>query len=404
MKFQMTKTKIFWLLFTINLFNYIDRQILYSVFPLLKDDLALSDTQLGSLASAFMIVYMLYAPISGYFADRGKRTGWMGWNIIVWSFATIGSAFATGYKSLLGARSLIGVGEAGFTSIAQGYLAELYPKENRARILAAFGLAIPMGSALGYLLGGFMGNHFGWRAAFIIVAVPGIFLGLCVLFLKDKKRENMTPEQKPTLKGYLDLLLNKKYIFISLSQAMTTFVVGGLAAWMPSYYNRFFGLDTAQSGLIFGISVIIAGAAGTFAGGQISERVFRANKNAYFITSFIGLACTIPFAVMGVISKNMWLASVMFSIAMTFAFIPTGPLNAAIVNITSSTIRSMAFALNIFIIHALGDAISPVIIGRLSDMWGLKIAVLLCFVTILPACIFVVAAAKAKMDTQTENN
>ena len=384
---------MFWLLFGINMFNYIDRQMLFAVFPLIKTDLMLTDAQLGSLASAFMLVYMLYAPVAGYFADRTPRQYWMGISAVLWSVATSATALASNFKHLLFARGLIGVGEAGFTAVAQGFLAEHTPQEKRARILASFALALPLGSALGYFLGGFMGGHFGWRAAFMTLGVPGLFLGLLTVFRIKDQRKFLQPSEKPKFLGYLVLLRNKSFIFICLAQAFAIFIVGGLSAWLPTYFHRFFGLGVAKSSMVFGVMIVGGGAAGAFLGGQIADFLLKKTDKAYFITAGVSFALAMPFAALAVITNNFHLSVAFFSAAIVLATIQLGPLNAAIVDATSRGMRSMAFALNIFIIHALGDAISPFVIGKVSDLTNLRMAILVCLLAVVPACVFCALAA-----------
>jgi len=380
--------KIFWLLFVINLFNYIDRQMLFAVFPLIKTDLLLTDAQLGSLASAFMIVYLVYAPIAGYFADRTPRQYWLGISAILWSVTTSLTSIANNFRHLLITRGLIGVGEAGFTAVAQGFVAEHTPHENRARILAAFSLALPMGSALGYFLGGFMGGHFGWRAAFMTLGVPGLFLGILAAWKIKDKREFFKLSDKPKLIGYFILLRNKTFIFTCLAQAFAIFIIGGLSAWLPTYFNRFFGLKVGKASMIFGIMIVCGGALGTFLGGQIADRLLKKTNKAYFITAGVSFAMAMPFAALAVVARNFHLSIMFFSLAIVFASIQMGPLNAAIVDATSRGMRSMAFALNIFIIHLLGDALSPYLIGKVSDLTDLRMAILVCLLAVVPACFF----------------
>ncbi|ACC99027.1 Sugar phosphate permease [Elusimicrobium minutum Pei191] len=400
----MTPKKIFWLLFAINLFNYIDRQVLFAVFPLIKLDLSLTDAQLGSLASAFMLVYMIYAPLAGYFADRSPRQHWMGLSAVLWSIATFFTGFMNNFKQLLAARSFIGIGEAGFTTVAQGFLAEQYPHEKRARILASFGLALPAGSALGYFLGGVLGDHFGWRIAFMIVGVPGLLLGLLAAFKIKDARVFADKAEKPKLWAYVHLLKNKIFIFICLAQAFSTFIVGGLAAWLPTYFNRFYGYSVAKSSTIFGIMIVCSGALGVFLGGQVADRLIKKTQKAYFITAGASFALAMPFAVLGIMAPTFESSIFFLFFAIMFASAQTGPLSAAIVGYTSKKVRSMAFALNIFIIHALGDAISPMIIGKFSDIWNLRIAILFCLLMVVPACFFSAMAAivskKHKMNVE----
>ena len=392
---EMNTRKLFTILFVLNLFNYIDRQVLFSVFPLIQTDLHISDFQLGLLGSVFMVVYMCYAPIVGFFADRHPRQYWIAASAIVWSVSTFLSGLAKNYTALLSARGLIGVGEGGFTTIAQPFLAEQYPKNKRATILAYFGLALPVGAALGYLLGGVIGAHWGWRITFMLVGIPGFLLGLYVLFfVKDREHRSLQNRKKPSWPQYLTLLRNRPFIFLCLAHAMQTFVLGGLSAWMPTYFNRFFKMDIAQAGLVFGLMVIAAGIIGTFSGGKIADRLLKKTDYAYFIVIAACFLLMIPFAGAGVLSHRMPFSLITFFIAMVLIFLPLGPISASLVALSSRKIRSMAFAVNIFIIHALGDAISPALIGRASDAWGLKMAFLGTLALLLPACLFLYSAVK----------
>ena len=385
----MNVKKLFWILFLLNLFNYIDRQVLYSVFPLLQADLNITDLQLGALASVFMLVYMCYAPLVGYFADRTPRHKWIGFSALIWSIATLACAGAKNYASLLGARGLIGVGEAGFTTIAQPFLAENYPPQKRASILAIFGLALPLGSALGYLWGGVIGLHWGWRAAFLLAGVPGLILGfLAWTQLQDVRRAQQHPSKKPGWNDYWALLCNKPFLFICLAHAMLTFITGGLSAWMPTYLHRYLGMDVAQAGTVFGALVILCGAAGTYLGGKGADKLLTYTPKAYFWVMGLAFVGILLPAWVGVQATHTPTVLTCFGIAIVCLFLPTGPIAAALVATTRQKVQAMAFAVNIFLIHALGDAISPVLVGHASDLWGLKTAVLLCTAISLPGILF----------------
>ncbi|MCX5783783.1 MAG: MFS transporter [Elusimicrobia bacterium] len=395
--------KIFALLFAINLFNYIDRQILYSVFPLIKIDLSLSDTQLGALASAFMIIYTLYAPFAGYFGDRQKRPLWLCVSAVLWSAATMFSGLAKSYLGLLSARAAVGVGEAGYMSIAPPYLSEHFPKERRARVLSFFAIALPLGSALGYLLGGVLGENFGWRAAFFIVGVPGFLLGLMALTLKDERPALSTSQARPpSLKDYSVLLKNKTYLLVSLSQAAVTFAMGGLAAWMPTYFNRYFDFSVGKAGMVFGAITVVAGTLGTFLGGFWADRLLKKTSRAYYIVSYISFFAAVPFAFAAVFANSPQMAIALFFTAILLAFIYAGPLSAAVLTCTAPSMHSMAFAANIFIIHAFGDAVSPTIIGMISDASGLRLAVAACVIFIALAGFLSLLAAKTIRQSQPE--
>ena len=221
--------KVLLLIFCVSLFNYIDRQVLYAVFPLLKADLRLSDAQLGFLASSFMIVYMCFAPFVGYFGDRVRRPLIVGVSAVFWSVATLFSGFIRNYAQLIFTRSAVGIGEAGYGTVSPSYLAEWFPKEQRGRIMALYALAIPVGSAIGYLLGGYLGQHFGWRNAFYIVAVPGALLGLAALFLIWGVQATLSPTGK--LSGYPAFLYYMVSAFAAFFAALDLKVIlqGGVS-------------------------------------------------------------------------------------------------------------------------------------------------------------------------------
>ena len=381
------------ILFLINLFNYIDRQVLFAVFPLLSDDLHLTDAQLGVLGSLFMIVYTLTAPVIAYFADRSPRQIWVSVCSCLWSIATALTGLAKDFYHIAIARSFIGIGEAGFTSVSPSLAAEGFKPELRARILAILGLALPLGSALGYLLGGVIGQNYGWRMAFYLLSIPGLLLAIVALiYIKDKRKTEKNEQIK--VSAYLQFLKSKSFVFLSLAGAMATFTLGGLAAWMPTYFHRYYGFTVAQAGTHFGALIIISGLIGTLGGGMLADFLIKFTKRAYFYTVLFGYAMALPLGLLGLLCESQTLALLCFGLAMSFVFLQTGSLNAAIISITSVKIRSMAFALNIFILHALGDAISPMTIGKISESFDLHLAVFICITFLIPAIVFIYLAAR----------
>ena len=377
------------ILFLINLFNYIDRQVLFAVFPLLSKDLNLNDAQLGLLGSVFMIVYTLTAPIIAYFADKSPRQIWVSVCAVLWSTATALTGFAKDFYHIIIARSFIGIGEAGFTSVSPSLAAEGFNKKVHASILAILGLALPLGSALGYLLGGLIGQHYGWRMAFYILSIPGFFLAVfAFIYIKDKRKITHEDKKQIKISNYLRFLKSKSFVYVCLAEAMATFTLGGLAAWMPTYFHRYYDFSVAEAGTKFGIMIIIAGIIGTLGGGIIADFLNKFTKKAYFYTTLIGYMVALPFALLGLLFENQTIALICFGVAMSFVFMQTGALNAAIISLTSLKIRSMAFAFHIFIIHALGDALSPMTIGKISQSYDLHLAIFIAIVFLIPAMVF----------------
>jgi len=369
------------LLLAVNLLNYIDRQVLYAILPLIKSELSLSDTALGLLGSSFMLCYMVSAPLFGWFGDRTDRIRLAAGGLIVWSVATALSGLAHGYRVLLAARTMVGIGEASFGTVSPGLVADFFPKERRGRVLSWFYLAIPVGSALGYILGGMLGQRFGWHAAFLMVGIPGLLLALPVRVLREPGRSGDRPlpvraDGKPG-SGYATLFRNRSFIINTLAMAAMTFALGGLAQWIPSFLNRAHGLDVARGNTLFGGITVIAGICGTLTGGWLGDRLQRKSSRGYLLVSGWGFVIGAPVAVWALTAPTTGSCLVAIFFAEFFLFLNTGPLNTVIVNVTLPAVRAMAFAVNIFCIHALGDAISPAVIGWCSDRWGLGTAVLI---------------------------
>ncbi len=367
-------------LFAVNLLNYIDRQILFAVFPPVKAELGLSDTQLGLLASAFMWVYLSTAPVFGLLADRGSRPRLMGMGVSLWSVATAFSGMVKSYGGLLAGRALVGIGEASYGSIAPALLSDVFPLAGRGKALAIFSMAIPVGSALGYLLGGLLERAFGWRAAFFAVGLPGLALAYVVSRLPDRTRDEgritgaSARRASPRVADYLAMLRTPSYLLNCLAMTAMTFAVGGLAAWVPTYLVRVRGMELAQANLVFGVLTLISGLGGTLFGGWMGDRLLLRVPTAYFLVSGVGLALSAPCAAAVILFDDMrWVLGAIF-LAEVCIFLNTGPLNAVIANVSRTEVRATAYAANIFIIHALGDAISPAIIGAVSDRVGLAAA------------------------------
>ena len=387
------------LLLAVNILNYIDRQVLFAVFPLIKIDLRLSDTALGFLGSAFMFSYMLLAPLFGWLGDHWSRTRLASGGLIVWSLATALAGFAPGYRTLLAARATVGVGEASFGTVSPGLIADYFSKERRGQILAWFYVAIPVGSALGYLLGGVLGQRYGWHAAFLLVGVPGLLLSIPIALLRTPPHGGggarpasghplTVGDGKNVSSGYADLFKNRSFVYNTLAMAAMTFAIGGLAQWIPSFLYRTHSLDVARGNTLFGATTVLAGMLGTLAGGWLGDRWQKNSGKGYLLVSGWGFLIGTPFAVWAILAPGLTGCLSAIFIAEFFLFLNTGPLNTVIINVTNPAVRAMAFAVNIFFIHALGDAVSPSILGWLSDQWGLRNALLITPLAMVLAGIF----------------
>jgi MFS family permease len=376
----------------VNLLNYIDRQVLFAVFPLIKTDFSLTDTELGFLGSAFMLSYLLLAPLFGWLGDRWSRTRLASGGLIVWSLATALAGFAPGYRTLLAARATVGVGEASFGTVSPGLVADYFSKEQRGQILSWFYVAIPVGSALGYLIGGLLGHNYGWHTAFLMVGIPGLLLAIPLAMLRTPPRGGDDAAQ-PSPAGkisqrYAALFKNSSFVFNTLAMAAMTFAIGGLAQWIPSFLYRVHSLDVARGNVLFGATTVLAGILGTLAGGWLGDRWQKRNGKGYLLLSGWGFLLGTPFAAWAIQAPGLTACLSAIFIAEFFLFLNTGPLNTVIINVSNPAVRAMAFAVNIFFIHALGDAFSPSIIGWLSDQWGLRSALMITPCAMLLAGLF----------------
>ncbi len=386
----------------VNLFNYLDRYVVPALFESLKHSrLALSDADLGSLMSAFLIIYTLSAPVFGTLGDRRSRPRLIAVGVALWSVATALSGFATSFVALLAARASVGVGEAAYGTVGPSLLSDYYPAERRGRVMAVFFAAIPVGSALGYVIGGLVDAHYGWRRAFFVAGAPGIVLAALCLWLRDPPRgaQDGAPAEPPhrgPRHTYRRLLGNRPYALTVAGYAAYTFAVGGLAAWMPAFLERVRGMPRAQATVSFGEIVVVTGFVGTFAGGWLGDRWARRTPAALVWLCALSTLAAAPLVwiTLTTPSPRVYLATM---VAAQFClFLSTGPVNAAIVNLVSPLERATAVALSVFAIHFFGDAISPFLIGVISDATSLATAV-----KIVPAAVVVsglvwLAAARAQ--------
>ena len=376
------------ILTALNLFNYIDRSVLFAVQPLIQSEFHRSDAAFGLLTSAFFICYMVTAPFVGFVADRYPRRLLMAAGAILWSAATLLTAVTHSFETLFVRHTIIGIGEATFVTIAPAFLSDMYPERLRGRILSIFYLAIPVGTALGYLLGGHLGASHGWRAPFLVGAIPGFVLAALLLLVKEPVRGANDSVKETFERGSLrGLTHNWAFWTCSLGMAMMTFAVGGMQVWMPTFLSRVRNVPLAEANQNFGIMTLVAGLIGTLIGGWLGDRMLRYTKGAYYLVSAIGMTLAVPAIILAVTLPGRMMNAAIFA-GVLFLLINTAPLNAALVNSVGAHIRATAVAVNLFTIHILGDAFSPSLMGYISDKTNLQVAFLAAtFAVALSACI-----------------
>jgi MFS family permease len=408
------------LLLSINLFNYVDRQVLAAVVPSIRPMTEnLGDSPLtglfswlqsllgskpenaliGLLAMAFMVTYMVAAPLFGWLAGRTARWLLVGVGVILWSLASGATGLAQTFGILLLTRCFVGIGEAAYGPVAPTMISDLYPVSDRGRVLSWFYMAIPVGSALGFVLGGLVADsawltQWGidpasrWRWAFYLVVPPGILLGLWCLFMPEPPRgradlSDAHPPRQARLRDYRLLLRTPSYVLDTLGMTAMTFAVGGIGFWMPSYIHEFRGQpNLRQVNLIFGAIVVVAGLTATLLGGIAGDKLRARFPGSYFLVSGAAMLVGFPVSVAMLYVPFPWAWLVIF-LACFCLFFNTGPTNTILANVTHPSIRASAFALNILVIHALGDVVSPLVIGIIADASSMNVAFLVVSATVL---------------------
>jgi MFS transporter, Spinster family, sphingosine-1-phosphate transporter len=373
----------------VNLLNYLDRFVVSALVESLRaSGLVTSDAALGALMTGFVVVYMLASPVFGALADGGRaRPPLLAVGVAVWSVATALSAFVGSYWQLLVARAAVGVGEAAYGTVAPAMIADAEPEARRGRAFAVFYAAIPVGSALGYVLGGLVDRAAGWRAAFLVAGVPGLLLAWACLRLGDPPRTGAAPAvgAAATLAAYPRLVRNRPYALTVLGYAAYTFALGGMAFWLPAFLERVRGLPRAQATIVSGGILVATGFAGTFGGGFLADLLRPRLRAADLWVSGLATLAAAPLVVAAFLAHDRaaWLAALVAAELLLFA--STGPVNTVIVGAVAPAERGAAVALSIFSIHAFGDVPSPWLIGRLSDATTLATGVLLVPVAVVVA-------------------
>ena len=383
------------LLTSMNFVNYLDRYILPAVQEQVKGEFHITDAQIGSLTLWFFVAYVLSSPITGFLGDRFPRKPM----IVIAALGIAAMNFLTAsvhsYMSLNVRHAALGVVEASFGVFAPALLADFYAEDRRNGVMTVFNIAIPVGAAMGYLVGGDVAAHHGWRMAFIASAVPGALIGLLILlFMKEPQRTRGAHEKAKADKGtVLSLLTNKAYLGAILGYAAVTFSLGGISWWMPSFLQRVDGRSIETAGTIMGGITVVCGLGGTICGGVLAQWWSKKTGKALYYVPALSAALAAPPALLCFFGpKSVTLPAL--GVAVFLIFLGTGPVNAATLNAVPSNLRATAMAGQLFAIHVFGDAFSPKLIGIVSDHSNLRLGLGLTLVTMLIAAVIFFIGAR----------
>jgi MFS transporter, Spinster family, sphingosine-1-phosphate transporter len=384
-----------------NFLNYIDRQALPAVAPAMQRELGLTDTELGAMEAALLLSFTILAPLFGRLGDRYSRTRLMATAAVVWSIATGVTAWVDRSPVLPPAlqlhlpffgvlalssialglccvRAVVGVGESSYSTITPTLIADYFPLKRRATALGFFQAAIPMGFALGYVLGAVLAHYFGWRLAFMLVGLPGLIVSVSVWKLREPQRgaQDAPPDKSTTgdnqerqswWRTTKQIFMTRDWLLSTAGYTALTFVLGAFATWATLMLARDKHMSETGAAVVLGVVSLIAGAAGTFGGGWIADRVVARRRNGYFLvcaaSSLLGV---IPAVIALVSHRPMFFLPAIF-FAVVLLFVNNAPFHAILVNSVPPAIRASAMALNIVVIHACGDVISRFGVGKLSD-------------------------------------
>ena len=362
-------------LFSMNLLNYVDRYVFFSSGPKISEELHFSDTQFGKLSVSFMVVYTIVSPLMGVLGDRYSRRKLLSFGVALWSVATVGTAFATGFYDMFFWRALLGIGEASYGIIAPTLLADLFPPKYRGRVMGLYFLALPVGGAIGSGIGGWFSTHTHWRLAFWVVGIPGLLASVAGLIMHDPGRgasEGRTTgkDDRPNLADYLSIFRTPTFVFNTAGQAAVTFALGAYAVWAVTFYQRVRGMDGAQAGVWIGVLTASAGLLGILLGTLAADFLLRFTKRAYLIWPGLAVAIAVPCVVGTILDSDRKTSLAFLFVASIMMASVLGPSNTVTANVVPANRRAAGYALCIFLVHLFGDISSPLLIGYISDLFG----------------------------------
>jgi MFS family permease len=364
------------ILFAMNMLNYVDRYSFFAAGSHIQRDLQIGDQRFGVLGVSFMIVYTIVSPAMGWLGDRYNRKILLASGVGFWSLATVGTAFSADFYHMFFWRSLLGLGEASYGAIAPALLSDLFPVRERGRVMGVYYLALPLGSALGYMLGGRIADLLGWPAVFFVVGFPGLLAAAAGLLMSDPGRGASEESdaahklERPSLRDYLELFRTRTFMYNTAGMAAVTYATGAYAAWGSNFYQRVHHLSATEAGLWIGGLLVGAGILGILLGMFVPDLLLKFTKRAYLLVAAAAVMVATPLGVIGILDPH-YISSLAFLFgASVLLSMVLGPCNTVTANVVSANRRANAYATFIFLIHLFGDISSTYLVGWISEWFG----------------------------------
>ena len=399
------RTRVLLLLLFAYIFNFIDRNIIGVLAVPIRTEFNLSDTALSTLGVAFGVFYAVIAIPIAWLADRKSRVTIISTAVALWSLFTAACGMVQSYSHLVIARMGVAVGEAGGIAPSYSLVSDYYPREKRSLALAFYSLGIPIGSALGVFFGGWLASHLSWRSAFIIVGLLGLPAALLIkFFIPEPERGRFDPPppaDRPAVGVFQALARTPSFWLLSFGAASGSILGYGLIFWLPSFFNRSFGLPLDQVGWFYGSIVLVGGVLGTWLGGWFGDRIGSTRPGGYALIPAVCFLITAPTFALGLFAPNLTVAWILFTIGQMLALAWLGPVITAVQHIVLPSMRATASASFLFINNLIGIAFGIYFLGWMSDTMkaahgedSLRYSILYGLVFYLLAALFYLFAAK----------
>jgi MFS family permease len=409
----------FALLMTLGLmvFDYVDRQVIVSLFPYLKAAWGVSDKELGALVSVVSVTVALGSVPIALFADRASRVKSIVLMAVIWSLATILCMFTGNFSQLLAARSIVGLGEAGYGSVGGALIATHFPARMRGAVMAGFLATVSVGSVLGVMLGGLIASQWGWQAAFGVVGFPGLVLALLYLTVRDYRTVELTPALDKATQSMNDaaghivkiLVRSRTILWVCIGGAAQLIVVSAVWSWLPSFLNRAYGLAPAEAGVKAAL-VVLAGGIGSVVCGAMVDRVGTSRPRAKFTALALLCIATLVILMLAFEPRLLGLSlspGLQFGLIVVGGFIMTctvGPTAAIVIDVVHPGVRATGCSVLALFQNLFGLALGPFIAGLFSDVWGLELALaIMPLFSAIAAASFVIAADSYESEKQRAN-